>query len=191
MNYAIKTIRIEPSFHKAWYIIGSTFVKQGFLEEGYRYLNEASKRCPENSIYIKKIEKLEKDMAILELAKALDEFNKKLFQIDPECLEDKDNHDENLEYASILKSLKFVNNLKAVKTKIVDTNRRINQLVNEHEKDDKVQDDAIKCVVCLSEDRTTACMPCAHLCVCETCSKMLPQCPMCRKDIESLIRVYL
>lgn len=38
------------------------------------------------------------------------------------------------------------------------------------------------CVVCLSEPRTVALLPCRHLCACEACFGHLDKCPVCRAD---------
>lgn len=50
------------------------------------------------------------------------------------------------------------------------------------------------CVVCLSDPRTTAILPCRHLCLCEECARELTigsqlrgdTCPICRGKIQSL-----
>eukprot|EP00929_Paragymnodinium_shiwhaense_P114961 TRINITY_DN83522_c0_g1_i1.p1 TRINITY_DN83522_c0_g1~~TRINITY_DN83522_c0_g1_i1.p1 ORF type:complete len:282 (+),score=71.57 TRINITY_DN83522_c0_g1_i1:85-930(+) len=46
------------------------------------------------------------------------------------------------------------------------------------------------CVICLSEPRTTAVLPCSHLCVCATCGGALrvrgDRCPICRQDVRDL-----
>lgn len=48
-----------------------------------------------------------------------------------------------------------------------------------------------ECLICLTEDKDTLIMPCAHLCVCENCGKELVKakhtCPICRGNISSLI----
>mmetsp|Transcript_57193 Transcript_57193/g.100091 ORF Transcript_57193/g.100091 Transcript_57193/m.100091 type:complete len:387 (+) Transcript_57193:84-1244(+) len=46
------------------------------------------------------------------------------------------------------------------------------------------------CVICLSEPRTTAVIPCRHLCVCEECSVNLRMngatCPICRGPVQNM-----
>ena len=48
-----------------------------------------------------------------------------------------------------------------------------------------------ECLICLTENKDTLIMPCAHLCVCENCGKELVKakhtCPICRGNISSLI----
>jgi hypothetical protein len=50
------------------------------------------------------------------------------------------------------------------------------------------------CVVCLENKKTHAFNPCGHMCVCETCADEIIQrgsnCPMCRADITSLLKIF-
>ncbi|XP_006644177.2 probable E3 ubiquitin-protein ligase LUL2 [Oryza brachyantha] len=53
------------------------------------------------------------------------------------------------------------------------------------------EDDTGKlCVVCLSEPRDTAVLPCRHMCLCRECAQTLRyqtnKCPMCRQPVEGL-----
>lgn len=47
------------------------------------------------------------------------------------------------------------------------------------------------CIVCYERKIGIAFMNCAHTCVCEECSKILTECPLCRNKIVSKIKVYL
>ena len=50
------------------------------------------------------------------------------------------------------------------------------------------------CVVCTDEDASVACVPCGHVCACEACSGGLAahdrRCPVCRSNVERMMRVY-
>ncbi|CAM4783580.1 unnamed protein product [Rotaria magnacalcarata] len=48
-----------------------------------------------------------------------------------------------------------------------------------------------RCVLCLTEERRIACIPCGHLCACVPCGHSLRLCPICRREIEAFIRVYI
>jgi hypothetical protein len=49
-----------------------------------------------------------------------------------------------------------------------------------------------KCCVCLCTYKNIrACVPCGHVCICTSCYKTNKNCPLCRKYIDSQIRVYL
>ncbi len=46
------------------------------------------------------------------------------------------------------------------------------------------------CKVCMDEDANTVLMPCTHFVVCRSCSESLTNCPICRKPIREVVRVY-
>ncbi|XP_048431204.1 E3 ubiquitin-protein ligase SPL2-like [Pyrus x bretschneideri] len=51
------------------------------------------------------------------------------------------------------------------------------------------------CVVCLTSRRQNAFLPCGHLLCCQPCSVLMknhvsPKCPLCRKEILVLVRIY-
>lgn len=54
-----------------------------------------------------------------------------------------------------------------------------------------------ECVICLTETANTAVLPCNHLCLCQECGAKLSEdpapdrrrCPICRTEIESLLRI--
>jgi len=47
-----------------------------------------------------------------------------------------------------------------------------------------------ECLICLTEERQLACMPCGHLCTCVPCGYALRTCPICRQKIQSFVRIY-
>ncbi|XP_021750318.1 probable E3 ubiquitin-protein ligase LUL3 [Chenopodium quinoa] len=52
-----------------------------------------------------------------------------------------------------------------------------------------------ECVICMTEPKTTAVMPCRHLCMCSECAKELGlqsnKCPICRQPITELIEIKI
>jgi hypothetical protein len=46
------------------------------------------------------------------------------------------------------------------------------------------------CVICLNKDKHVVFLPCAHLVSCFECSLSLVNCPICRADVQSKIRVF-
>jgi hypothetical protein len=53
-----------------------------------------------------------------------------------------------------------------------------------------------QCCACLTEQANYLMIPCNHLCVCEQCMRMIDergqrQCPICRSELESVLRVHL
>lgn len=47
-----------------------------------------------------------------------------------------------------------------------------------------------KCVVCLERDSTVAYFPCGHTVTCRTCATSLNDCPMCRRRITHVARLF-
>ena len=47
------------------------------------------------------------------------------------------------------------------------------------------------CVLCLTEEKRLACIPCGHLATCVPCGHSLRSCPICRKEIEAFVRIYI
>jgi len=56
---------------------------------------------------------------------------------------------------------------------------------------------ALMCIICYSKERSVACVPCGHKCLCEDCgtkenmttAKGCP-CPMCRKEVIMFMKVF-
>ncbi|KAG4105300.1 hypothetical protein H8356DRAFT_1634163 [Neocallimastix lanati (nom. inval.)] len=46
------------------------------------------------------------------------------------------------------------------------------------------------CVVCLTEKREYAFLPCRHLCVCHHCLHYLEKCPLCRTPIQKYMKIF-
>ncbi|CAF3833809.1 unnamed protein product [Rotaria sordida] len=46
------------------------------------------------------------------------------------------------------------------------------------------------CVLCLTEEKRLACIPCGHLATCVPCGHSLRSCPICRREIEAFVRIY-
>merc|ERR1711916_131793 len=57
------------------------------------------------------------------------------------------------------------------------------------------EDESNECVVCITDPRDTAVLPCRHLCLCAPCAKQLRQrsnrCPICRVPFQSLLQFKL
>ncbi|KAL4271895.1 hypothetical protein GQ457_13G015670 [Hibiscus cannabinus] len=52
-----------------------------------------------------------------------------------------------------------------------------------------------ECVICMTEPKDTAVLPCRHMCMCGECAKALRlqsnKCPICRQPIEELIEIKI
>ncbi|CAF3888331.1 unnamed protein product, partial [Rotaria sp. Silwood1] len=47
------------------------------------------------------------------------------------------------------------------------------------------------CALCMSEEKRLACIPCGHLATCVPCGHSLRSCPICRREIEAFVRIYI
>jgi hypothetical protein len=47
------------------------------------------------------------------------------------------------------------------------------------------------CVLCWTEEKRLACIPCGHLATCVPCGHSLRSCPICRRQIEAFVRIYV
>ncbi|XP_023539072.1 probable E3 ubiquitin-protein ligase LUL4 [Cucurbita pepo subsp. pepo] len=56
-------------------------------------------------------------------------------------------------------------------------------------------DSGKECVICMTEPKDTAVLPCRHMCMCSECAKELKlqsnKCPICRQPIEELIEIKI
>lgn len=52
-----------------------------------------------------------------------------------------------------------------------------------------------ECVICMSEPRDTAVMPCRHMCMCNGCAStfksQMNRCPICRQPVEALLKIKI
>ena len=46
------------------------------------------------------------------------------------------------------------------------------------------------CVACKTMASTHACLPCGHLCMCNSCSTKITKCPYCRAPAKDVARIY-
>lgn len=47
------------------------------------------------------------------------------------------------------------------------------------------------CVLCLTEEKQVACIPCGHFISCVPCGHSLRTCPLCRAEITAFVRIYV
>lgn len=48
-----------------------------------------------------------------------------------------------------------------------------------------------ECQICCVNKYNTTFIPCGHVCACTKCASSLLQCPLCRKRIENVLRIFL
>ena len=69
------------------------------------------------------------------------------------------------------------------------TKARIKFLNYLKEENDQMMEETI-CKVCLDNKRNRTFLPCKHTVACDECTKKLRACPVCRKRIMALVKVY-
>lgn len=62
---------------------------------------------------------------------------------------------------------------------------------NVPKKEPSESNSANQCVLCWNEEKRLACIPCGHLATCVPCGHSLRSCPICRREIEAFVRVYI
>jgi hypothetical protein len=55
-------------------------------------------------------------------------------------------------------------------------------------------EDENSCIVCMSERKSSAVIPCGHVCLCQSCGETLQKqpnakCPLCRTGVQSLVNI--
>ena len=46
------------------------------------------------------------------------------------------------------------------------------------------------CVICMDAPKCVVLMPCKHYCLCEGCSGLVQQCPVCRRKIIHSMKIF-
>jgi hypothetical protein len=47
------------------------------------------------------------------------------------------------------------------------------------------------CIICCQDEKRLACIPCGHFTTCVPCSHAMRTCPICRREIEAFVRIYI
>ena len=81
----------------------------------------------------------------------------------------------------------------ATPTEFVDLSMIRVALSNNHDDAATSVATALECVVCMTRERTVACVPCGHKCLCDECGKediVGSSCPLCRKPVAIFMQVF-
>ncbi|CAF0762638.1 unnamed protein product [Adineta steineri] len=47
------------------------------------------------------------------------------------------------------------------------------------------------CLICSNDEKRLACIPCGHFVACVSCSQTIRICPICRREIEAYVRIFV
>ena len=78
-----------------------------------------------------------------------------------------------------------IDNIQGYEDRIIVPSKR-RQSENSIQESNELQGE---CLVCLSEEKQVACIPCGHFCACVPCGYALKSCPVCRKKIQRFLRI--
>lgn len=98
-----------------------------------------------------------------------------------------ENDDEDLEINE--KITKDLNNKKEIKKTNINTKNSVNK-TGKKEVENKINDDGL-CIICFADKPSTFYDPCSHAGICKTCALSIIKdnttCPICRREVKSLI----
>lgn len=67
----------------------------------------------------------------------------------------------------------------------------ITQLQNQLDEEKRRANEASMCILCYERNKCVAFRPCGHVCSCESCSRRVDQCPLCRAPVQQRVRVFI
>ncbi|CAF1575186.1 unnamed protein product [Adineta steineri] len=76
-------------------------------------------------------------------------------------------------------------------TKDITTSTTSNNEIEKTNSENSSSSSTNLCVLCLTEEKRLACIPCGHLATCVSCGHSLRTCPICRKEINAFVRIYI
>ncbi|CAF3874527.1 unnamed protein product [Rotaria sp. Silwood1] len=71
----------------------------------------------------------------------------------------------------------------------VQTNKKVTNINDQSTSNDSQSPNL--CVLCITEEKKLACIPCGHMSTCVACGHSLRLCPICRREIDAFIRIYI
>jgi hypothetical protein len=74
--------------------------------------------------------------------------------------------------------------------KIMDITNSINKSIFETHYKDKMPNSILYCTICLTNTSSHVCDPCGHIFCKSCCNKINNKCPICRKYVEKVIKMY-
>ncbi|CAF4275534.1 unnamed protein product, partial [Adineta steineri] len=78
-----------------------------------------------------------------------------------------------------------------INTKDITTSTTSSNEIEKMNSEDSSSSSSNLCVLCLAEEKRLACIPCGHLATCVSCGHSLRTCPICRREINAFVRIYI
>lgn len=214
-------LKIRPNYAKAWYNKGYSLEKQGKYDESIQCFNKAIEFNPQNEKYItsknnvyeklkeiqmafdndsskdhpEKAEESDQSLVNVRSSDILDQINS-FGTDDLNETGDLKNESELSNIFVIMEKLQnAINTAKSLETLTVFESQLEEILVSIKEKKNSLskKSEEKKCVICLDQPASMICIPCGHICVCESCKAQMTKkkCPVCNQHVKNIYKVYI
>ncbi|CAF2867726.1 unnamed protein product [Rotaria sp. Silwood2] len=180
----------NPMIEHARWFPQCTYAKHLCGDELYKKIQATKKRLPkENEIHQNELSKLVSARLDLPIVERL--RSQYPITVIKRCIEDQlrikqDDFVSDLDLSTACLILqKQIDHIKGCQDKIIVPSKhqqlQISSLSSKQSLDE--------CLICLTEEKQLACIPCGHLCACVPCGYALKSCPICRQKIQSFMRI--
>lgn len=180
-----KAIKLQPNYAKAWYNKGYILEKQGKYEEALHCFDKAIEFNPQNEKYTSSRNSvMEKHKELRQVfdkienddinQKSQDNINQKpqdIVSTSP-TITNKNNLDNSNIFVIMEKLQNAINSTQSFEI-LVSIESQIETILStvKEKKDNlqrQIEENNQKCVICLDEPPTMICIPCGHMCLCES-----------------------
>lgn len=79
---------------------------------------------------------------------------------------------------------------KNIHVKDVEMSMEKSESIGGNIKNDEKKEEKNECAICMDNEIMMAIIPCGHYCICEECSRLITDCPICRRHCEQIVRIY-
>lgn len=200
-------IKLQPNYAKAWYNKGYILEKQGKYEEALHCFDKAIEFNPQNEKYVSSRNSV--DEKHKEIHMAFDNNTKEGNEIlntsnlpdetttEPTSPTENNNGDSSqFNLFSITEKLHTaINNTKTFETLTIFETQIEGILTSVKARKEMLgrqkEEDELTCVICLDKKPTMICIPCGHMCLCESCKSQMTKkrCPICNQPVKNIYKV--
>ncbi|CAF1593288.1 unnamed protein product [Rotaria sp. Silwood1] len=182
----------NPIIEHARWFPQCTYAKHLCGDDLYKKIQQTKKRIIKQNNNISDNELRQMISARLDLPIVEQLRSQYRLEVIKRCIEDqlKIKHDDflsdlDLSIACLILQ-KQIDHIKGCQDKIIIPSKKLQQLENLSL---SMKQSFGECLICLTEEKQLACMPCGHLCACVPCGYALKSCPICRQKIQSFMRI--
>ncbi|CAF2757942.1 unnamed protein product [Rotaria sp. Silwood2] len=180
----------NPMIEHARWFPQCTYAKHLCGDELYKKIQATKKRLPkENEIHQNELSKLVSARLDLPIVERL--RSQYPITVIKRCIEDQlrikqDDFVSDLDLSTACLILqKQIDHIKGCQDKIIVPSKHQQLQISSLSSKQSLGE----CLICLTEEKQLACIPCGHLCACVPCGYALKSCPICRQKIQSFMRI--